>query len=176
MPASPKTSDAVSSTYLIALGSNRPHHLYGRPAGVVRAAMEEIAALGMVAARSQVVHSAPLGPARRRFANAALVLESAFAPPALLAALKRMEREFGRRGAQRWGDRVLDCDIILWSGGRWVSGRRAQRLVIPHCAFRTRAFVLGPASAIAPGWRDPVTGLALAQCNARLTRPRPLPR
>jgi 2-amino-4-hydroxy-6-hydroxymethyldihydropteridine diphosphokinase len=166
----------VSSTYLVALGSNRLHHLYGRPEGVVRAAMEEIAALGTVAARSPVVQSAPIGPAQRRFANAALVLESELAPPSLLAALKRMEREFGRRAAQRWGDRVLDCDIILWSGGRWASGGRGARLVIPHSAFRARRFVLGPASAIAPDWRDPVTGLTLAQCNARLTRAQPLPR
>jgi len=172
MAASPKTSEAVSSTYLIALGSNRPHHHYGRPEGIVRAAMEEIAALGTVAARSDVVATAPLGPARRRFANGALVLESAFAPPSLLAALKRMEREFGRRSAQRWGDRVLDCDIILWSGGCW----RSPGLLIPHGEFRARAFVLGPAAAIAPDWRDPVSGLTLAQCNARLTRARPLPR
>lgn len=162
----------MSSTYLIALGSNRPHHLYGRPEGIVRAAMEEIAALGMVAARSNVAQTAPLGPAQRRFANAALVLESELAPPSLLAALKRMEREFGRRGAQRWGDRVLDCDIILWSGGIW----RSPGLAIPHRELRNRAFVLGPAAAIAPDWRDPVSGLSLAQCNARLTRARPLPR
>jgi 2-amino-4-hydroxy-6-hydroxymethyldihydropteridine diphosphokinase len=162
----------MSSTYLIALGSNRPHHLYGRPEGIVRAAMEEIAALGMVAARSNVAQTAPLGPAQRRFANAALVLESELAPPSLLAACKRMEREFGRRSAQRWGDRVLDLDIILWSGGIW----RSPGLTIPHRELRNRVFVLGPAAAIAPDWRDPVSGLSLAQCNARLTRARPLPR
>lgn len=172
MAASAKTSDAVSSTYLIALGSNRPHHHYGRPEGVVRTAMEEIAALGMVAARSNVAQTPPLGPAQRRFANAALVLESALAPPSLLAALKRMEREFGRRSAQRWGDRVLDLDIILWSGGIW----RSPGLAIPHAEFRRRAFVLGPAAAIARDWRDPASGFSLAHCNARLTRARPLPR
>ena len=162
----------MSSTYLIALGSNRRHHLYGPPEGTLRAAMEEIAALGMVAARSSIAQTAPLGPARRRFANAALVLESELAPPSLLAALKRMEREFGRRAAQRWADRVLDCDIILWSGGAW----RSPGLVIPHAEYRRRSFVLGPAAAIAPDWRDPATGLSLAQSNARLTRARPLPR
>ncbi|MGY6550432.1 MAG: 2-amino-4-hydroxy-6-hydroxymethyldihydropteridine diphosphokinase [Erythrobacter sp.] len=162
----------MSSTYLIALGSNRRHHLYGPPHGVVRAAMEEVAALGMVAARSSVAQTPPLGPARRRFANAALVLETELAPPSLLAALKRMEREFGRRGAQRWADRVLDLDIILWSGGLWQS----PGLAVPHREYRRRAFVLGPASAIAPDWRDPASGLSLAQCNARLTKPRSLPR
>ena len=162
----------MSSLYLIALGSNRRHGLYGAPDGVVRAAMEELAAFGTVLARSPVIASAPMGAARRRFANAALVMESELDPPALLAALKRTEREFGRRPGQRWGDRVLDCDIILWSGGRWVS----PGLAIPHPAFRLRRFVLDPARAIAPGWRDPVTGLTLSQLHARLTRPRPLPR
>jgi 2-amino-4-hydroxy-6-hydroxymethyldihydropteridine diphosphokinase len=162
----------VSGTYLIALGSNRRHALCGAPQAVVRAAMEELAAFGTVLARSPVIASTPLGAARRRFANAALVLESELAPPALLAALKRTEREYGRRAGQRWGDRVLDLDIILWSGGRWSS----PGLAIPHPEFRRRGFVLGPARAIARGWRDPVSGLNLEQLHARLTRRRPLPR
>ena len=101
----------MSSTYLIALGSNRRHALYGPPSGVVRAAMEELAAIGMVAARSPVIASPAMGAAQRQFANAALVLDSELTPPALLTALKRMEREFGRRRGQRWGDRVLDLDV-----------------------------------------------------------------
>lgn len=138
--------------------------------------MEECAAFGTVTARSPVIASAPMGAARRRFANAALVLESELAPTALLAALKRTERSFGRRRGQRWGDRVLDCDIILWSGGVWRSGGRGKGLAIPHPAYGLRRFVVDPACTIAPGWRDPQTGLTIAQTQARLTRPRPLPR
>lgn len=166
----------MSSTYLIALGSNRRHHLYGAPGGVVRAAMEELAAFGTVTARSPVVTTPAMGAARRRFANAALVLETELAPPALLAGLKRTERSFGRRRGQRWGDRVLDCDIVLWSGGVWRSGVRGEGLAIPHPAFAAREFVLDPACRIARQWRDPRSGLTLAQSQARLTRPRPLPR
>ena len=162
----------MSSTYLIALGSNRRHAAYGAPAGVVRAALEEMAVFGTVTARSRVIASPPLGAARRRFANAALVLESALTPPALLMAAKRTEREFGRRRGQRWGDRVLDVDIIFWSGGKW----RSAGLVIPHPAYAARDFVLTPARVIAAGWRDPVNGLTLAHAHARLTRRRPLPR
>ena len=170
----------MSSAYLIALGSNRRHGLYGLPPGVVRAAMEELSAIGLVTARSAVFTTPPMGAAQRKFANAALVLESDLAPCALLAALKRMEREFGRRRGRRWGDRVLDLDIVLWSGGVWHSGRRvgarSDSLTIPHAAFALRDFVLAPARAIAPRWRDPVSGLILAHLHARLTRPRPLPR
>ncbi len=134
--------------------------------------MDECAAFGTVTARSPVIATPAMGAAQRRFANAALVLESELDPPALLAALKRTEREFGRRPGQRWGDRVLDCDIILWSGGAW----RSKTLAIPHPAFAERRFVLDPACAIAPGWRTPPHGLTLAHHQARLTRPRPLPR
>jgi 2-amino-4-hydroxy-6-hydroxymethyldihydropteridine diphosphokinase len=162
----------LSSTYLIALGSNRRHHAYGDPRGVVLAAMEEMSAFGTVTARSAVIATPAMGAARRRFANAALVLESELDPPALLAACKRTERTFGRRRGQRWGDRVLDCDIILWSGGEWLS----KALVIPHPAFAARRFVLDPACMIAPDWRTLPHGLSLAHAQARLTRPRPLPR
>ena len=134
--------------------------------------MEECASLGTVTARSPVIATPPMGAASRRFANAALVLESDLAPPSLLAALKRMEREFGRRRGQRWGDRVIDADIILWSGGLW----RSAGLTVPHVAYPIRDFVLAPAVTIAPDWRDPKHALTLAQRHARLTRPRPLPR
>lgn len=166
----------MSSTYLIAVGSNRRHVAFGPPQDVVRAAMEECAAVGTVTARSPVIASAPIGAAQRSFANAALVLESELAPPSLLAALKRMEREFGRRRGQRWGDRVLDLDIILWSGGVWRSPSPSPGLTIPHPRFAERRFVLDPARTIAPDWRDPVSGLTTAQAHARLTRRRPLPR
>jgi 2-amino-4-hydroxy-6-hydroxymethyldihydropteridine diphosphokinase len=67
----------------------------------------------------------------------------------MLARLKRLEREFGRRPGRRWGSRVLDLDIVLWSGGRF----RSRRLKIPHAGLPQRSFVLQPLLAIAPGWR-----------------------
>ncbi|MGE3691542.1 MAG: 2-amino-4-hydroxy-6-hydroxymethyldihydropteridine diphosphokinase [Novosphingobium sp.] len=155
--------------YVIALGSNRRHGRYGAPAKVLRAAL---AALD-VAAASPIVASQPLGPSRRRYANAAALLRTHEQPGDLLARLKTLERRFGRRcGGQRWGARVLDLDIVLWSGGAWAS----KGLIVPHTAFRERLFVLTPALAIAPRWRDPVTELTMRQLHARLTRPLPLPR
>ena len=159
--------------YLIALGSNRRHSRWGAPEKVLRAALDELG----VAVASPVISSAPMGPSRRRYANAVARLRTDELPPELLARLKAMERHFGRRrGGQRWGSRVLDLDIVLWSGGAWAS----SGLVVPHVAFRERDFVLGPALAVAPRWRDPLTGLTLRQLHARrnrrLTRPLPLPR
>jgi 2-amino-4-hydroxy-6-hydroxymethyldihydropteridine diphosphokinase len=141
---------------------------------VLAAALDRLAAEGLrVVAAAPVIATDPIGPSIRRYANSAAVVETALEPPALLALLKRIEREFGRRpGGQRWRARVLDLDVVLWSGGAFASAD----LTIPHPLFRERAFVLIPAARIAPGWRDPLTGLTLRQLRARLTRPRPLPR
>lgn len=148
--------------YAIAIGSNR-HGRHGGPVAEVHAA---IAALDGVRARSPIVRSAPLGPSIRRFANAVVLVESAVPPPEMLARLKRIERDFGRRRGARWGARVIDLDIVLWSGGAWCS----KRLTVPHVAFRDRDFVLAPLSAIAPDWRDPRTGLSVRQQLARLRK------
>ncbi|MBE5074798.1 2-amino-4-hydroxy-6-hydroxymethyldihydropteridine diphosphokinase [Erythrobacteraceae bacterium E2-1 Yellow Sea] len=162
----------MSNIYLIALGSNRRHHRYGAPAGVVQAAMEELAALGTVRARSAIIDTPPMGAAQRRFSNAAALVESELDPDAMLAALQWMEREFGRRRWRRWGDRVIDLDIVLWAGGTWCG----KKLRIPHAEFRRREFVLAPARQIAGDWRDPESGLSLNQLFARLTKRAPIPR
>jgi 2-amino-4-hydroxy-6-hydroxymethyldihydropteridine diphosphokinase len=144
------------------------HPRHGRPEAVLRAALLALADGGMaVEAASPIVPTAPLGPTRRRFANAAAVVASALPPPAVLARLKAIERGFGRRRrGRRWGPRVLDLDIILWSGGAW----RSPGLMVPHPGFRERRFVLLPSRRIAAGWRDPLSGLTIAQLAHRLTR------
>ncbi len=160
--------------YVIALGSNRRHHEYGRPRDVVEAALIALVKEGIDIRRvGPIVFTEPVGPSMRRYANSAAIVETQLAPEALLKLLKRIEGEFGRRGGgQRWSSRVIDLDIVLWEGGAFA----APGLVIPHPLFRKRPFVLTPAVAIAPDWRDPVTGLTLRQINARLTAPRPLSR
>jgi 2-amino-4-hydroxy-6-hydroxymethyldihydropteridine diphosphokinase len=136
---------------------------------VLAAALGQLEREGVaVVAAAPVVRTDPLGPSLRRYANSAALIETALEPGALLALAKRIERQFGRRqGGQRWTSRVLDLDLVLWSGGCFA----APGLVIPHPLFRTRAFVLAPAVRIAPLWRDPVTGLSIRHLHARLTRP-----
>ena len=157
--------------YLIALGSNRRHHRHGDPRGVLRAAFDALDRKGLkLKAASPIVASAPLGPSRRRYANAAALVKTSLDPEPLLARLQAIEHRFGRRaGGQAWAARVLDLDIVLWSGGAWAS----PDLTVPHLALRQRRFVLAPAAAIAANWRDPVTGLRLRHLLARLDRRRP---
>ena len=153
------------TSYAIALGSNRRSR-HGSPARTLRAAL---ARLDDVQAISTIRATPALGPAGRGFANAVAILASKLPPDDLLDALKAIERDFGRRGGRRWGPRVLDLDIILWSEGLWGGAP-----VIPHPGFRARLFVLAPLAEIAPDWRDPLTGLTVHQLAARLTRRAPV--
>ncbi len=150
---------ASTHHYVIALGSNRRGR-HGSPRQELAAA---IAAIGGMVARSPVIETAPLGPSRRRFSNAAILVESAETPPDLLARLKQIERDFGRRNGRRWDARVIDLDVILWSGGAWSS----PGLTIPHPQFRLRSFVLDPLVRLVPDWRDPLTGRTIRQLAAR---------
>lgn len=156
--------------YAIALGSNRRHGRHGAPAGVVRAATGVLEAAGLLlVAESPVITTPALGPAGRGFANAVIVVETLLQPPALLALLKAVEAAFGRRRGRRWGPRVLDLDIVLWSEGRWprYGGRR---LVVPHRSLETRDFVLQPLVRVAPLWRVGSGARTVRQARARLIR------
>jgi 2-amino-4-hydroxy-6-hydroxymethyldihydropteridine diphosphokinase len=155
------------TSYAIALGSNRRSR-HGSPAQTVEAAADELKPVAM----SRVRLTSAMGPAGRGFANAALLLETATDPPGLLADLKALERDFGRRRARRWGPRVLDLDIILWSEGAWAG----SLLTVPHPEFRHRRFVLEPLADLVPDWRDPVTGLTVRQLLARARAPSPVDR
>ena len=135
--------------YAVANGSNRPHGRFGRPAGVVEAAIARLDEEFGLFDASPIVLNAAHGGAGRDFANAVALVESSLDPAGMLFRLKSLERGFGRRPGRRWGPRVLDLDIVLWSGGDC----RMRGLTIPHPRLATRSFVLQPLAAIAPGWR-----------------------
>jgi 2-amino-4-hydroxy-6-hydroxymethyldihydropteridine diphosphokinase len=154
----------VSYLYAIAIGSNRPHGRHGRPAGVVEAAIAKLDEEFGLFDASPIVLNAAHGPAGRDFANAVALVESDLEPPEMLKRLKQLEREFGRRAGKRWGPRVLDLDIVLWSGGKW----RSRRLTVPHPQLARRSFVLEPLVAIAPRWR--IGPLSVRHLAHRLAR------
>ena len=164
-----------STRYIIALGSNQRHRRLGAPRNIVVHAIDQLANRGMIVLlRSDIVNSRPLGPSLRQYANGVIMIESPLPPIPLLNQLKAIEAEFGIRRGQRWSQRVLDLDIILWSDGPFVSDKPA--LATPHPAMHLRDFVLGPASQIAADWRDPITGLTVKQLRFRQKRAKPLDR
>ncbi|MGH6658292.1 MAG: 2-amino-4-hydroxy-6-hydroxymethyldihydropteridine diphosphokinase [Sphingomicrobium sp.] len=159
----------MSHLYAIAIGSNRPHGRYGRPPQVVEAAIARLDADFGLFDASPILLNPAHGPAGRDFANAVALVESDCDPATMLAALKAIEHAFGRRPGKRWGPRVLDLDIVAWSGGKW----RSRALTVPHVRAALRPFVIQPLAAIAPYWRlqGSLTARHLAQ---RLARRSPL--
>ena len=135
--------------YAIAIGSNRPHGRYGRPPQVVEAAIARLDRDFALFDASPILLNRAHGGAGRDFANAVALVESRFEPRAMLGALKAIEREFGRRRGRRWAERVLDLDIVDWSG----APVRSRGLTIPHPAAAGRPFVIAPLAHVAPRWR-----------------------
>ena len=161
------------TSYAIALGSNRRHGRHGAPAAILLAAVEALRSLGLeIAAVSTIRLTPAIGPAGRSFANAAILVRSDLDPLQLLDELKALERSFGRRSGRRWGPRVIDLDILLWSEGPY----EAPGLLVPHSRMRERSFVLDPLFELVPDWRDPVTGLTVRQLRARLAARTPVDR
>jgi 2-amino-4-hydroxy-6-hydroxymethyldihydropteridine diphosphokinase len=148
--------------YAIAIGSNRPHGRFGRPAAVVEAAIARLDQEFGLFDASPIILNTAQGGAGRDFANAVALVESDFDPRQMLSRLKSLEGEFGRRRGKRWGPRVLDLDLALWSGGKFSS----RKLTLPHPQLGRREFVLQPLSAVAPGWR--VGGLTIRHLAHRL--------
>jgi 2-amino-4-hydroxy-6-hydroxymethyldihydropteridine diphosphokinase len=113
-----------------------------------------------VLAISPVYETAPVGgPAQPDYLNAVLIARTGLDPFGLLAATQRIEADFGRVRAERFGPRTLDIDIIAYADE--VSGDPV--LTLPHPRAHERAFVLAPWHDIDPGailpGRGPVAGL-----------------
>jgi 2-amino-4-hydroxy-6-hydroxymethyldihydropteridine diphosphokinase len=108
-----------------------------------------------VLGRSRTWRTPPAGGiARGWFLNAVALLESALDPESLLARCKAIEVRLGRRPGPRWGDRVLDLDLV------WMEGvlLEAPGLRVPHPRVAERGFVVLPLEEVLPGLADPRSG------------------
>jgi 2-amino-4-hydroxy-6-hydroxymethyldihydropteridine diphosphokinase len=131
----------------LSLGSN-----LGDRAENVRAALRSLAARVEIEAVSSLYETAPVGvPDQPAFLNAVARGSTALAPHELLAFLKGIEQQVGRRPTFRWGPRVIDIDILLYDGTTLDS----PTLTIPHREMMRRAFVLVPLAEIAPDLTPP---------------------
>lgn len=156
-----------SPLVFLGIGANLPTLRYGLPLAGCEAALALMPAYGVrVERRSRWYRSAPVPPSDQPdFVNGVVQVVSRLAPAALIAALHDIEREFGRRRAQRDAARTLDLDLLVY--GDTVSSARAHP-TIPHPRMHERAFVLAPLAEIAPDWRHPRFGVGAAALLDRL--------
>ncbi len=101
--------------------------------------------------RSRIYRSAPMGPqSQPDYFNAVVAFGTRLQPFALLDLLQEIESSHGRqRGAERWGPRPLDLDLLLY-GDEEINH---DRLTVPHPGLYERAFVLYPLYDVAPDLR-----------------------
>lgn len=148
---------AQSVDAIVAFGSN-----LGDREGTIRAALAALAAAPGV----QAVTASPLVETialrldgldedAPRYLNGVARVRTALPPHDLLALTQAIETEHGRIRGERWGDRTLDLDLIVY-GGRSV---RDERLTVPHPRAHERDFVLAPWLALDPGAALPGRGL-----------------
>ena len=138
----------------------------GDAAAQVRAAIGALATLPgtRLVAASSLYRTAPLGYADQPdFINAAVLLETALAPRALLEALQAVEARSGRARSFKDAPRVLDLDLLLYG----EEALHEPDLVVPHPRLHSRAFALAPLVEIDPDAVIPGRGPAkewLARC------------
>ena len=107
------------------------------------------------------------GPAGQGpYLNAVALVETDDDPRDLLHALQAIEQDAGRVRSERWGERTLDLDILLF--GDQVG--RSGELTVPHPRLVVRRFVLAPAAEIVPEMVDPLTGRSIADLLRNLDR------
>jgi 2-amino-4-hydroxy-6-hydroxymethyldihydropteridine diphosphokinase len=106
--------------------------------------------------KSSLYRSAPFGGVEQPdFVNAAAALMTRLSAAELLRELQRIEDARGReRGDVRWGPRVLDLDLLVYS----VQKIDEPDLIIPHPGIGERNFVLLPLGEVAPGLNIPGLG------------------
>jgi 2-amino-4-hydroxy-6-hydroxymethyldihydropteridine diphosphokinase len=106
--------------------------------------------------RSSLYRSVPFGGVEQPdFVNAAASILTQLTAQELLLELQRIETERGRdRGEVRWGPRVLDLDLLVYSS----QDIDEPGLNVPHPGIGERNFVLLPLGEIAPELSIPGLG------------------
>lgn len=139
---------------VIGLGAN-----LGDREGTLRAAVADLARVGVVTAVSPVYETDPVGgPEQPRYLNAIALVETSLDPSEVLRACQAIEAEHGRTREVRWGARTLDLDIVAMG----PLAVREPDLEIPHPLAHERAFVLAPWHDVDPAAVIPGRGTVAA--------------
>jgi len=137
----------------VALGSN-----LGDRRGHMQAAVDALSRLpdSRWVTSSQVYETLPVGgPRQGLYLNAVVRLKTRLSARRLLDHLFAIERDRGRvRGAERWGPRSLDLDLLLYGDATLDE----PGLCVPHPRLSERGFVLLPLCELAAAERDPRSG------------------
>lgn len=138
----------------LALGSNR-----GKREEFLAQARAVLAAYDVELVAESSIHETPAlmpenAPADwdMPFLNQVIAVKTHLTAHELLACIKLIESELGRKPEARWAPREIDVDILAYDDVVVVD----DMLTLPHPQMDTRRFVLAPLCEIAPTWHHPV--------------------
>ena len=144
--------EIISNRVWLGLGAN-----LGNRIGTIRRSLEMIGELPdtKVILCSSLYATSPIGPQDQpEYINGAAEIRTSLEPAELLTALKEIEHQLGRKNRDRWREREIDIDILLYGPDEIITGD----LQIPHPELHKRSFVLIPLAEIAPEIMHPVLG------------------
>ncbi len=111
------------------------------------------------------------GPAdQEAYLNGACLIETELPPHQLLGTLSAVENTLHRTRNERWGERTIDLDLLLYEDLVVES----PRLTIPHPRMSTRRFVLEPCAEIAAELRCPLSACTIGELLENISVPHPL--
>lgn len=96
---------------------------------------------------SSIYETAPWGNASQRwFLNLEVLVETRHLPEELLKTCQRVEAQMGRVRKEKWGDRLIDIDILYYHS----KVINSENLTIPHSEIPNRRFTLVPLCELCP--------------------------
>ena len=149
-----KPFGAVEQLAVLGLGSN-----LGDSCRIVLDATDALGKVLTGLRRASLYETDPLYVTDQgRFINTAAAGFYPRSAPELLLDIQEIETRFGRDRARerRWGERLLDIDILLF-GGLVIN---TPDLEIPHPRLKERRFALEPLLELLPDAVEPGTGLS----------------
>jgi len=106
--------------------------------------------------KSSIYLTSPWGNTNQpSFYNMVIRIETGLLAIQLLDVLLEIEKNMGRERTQKWGERIIDLDILFYNNDIIV----LDNLKVPHPALHERMFTLVPLCEIAPNHKHPVFNL-----------------
>ena len=116
-------------------------------------AIDKISIENKIITKSAIYETSAWGNTNQpSFYNQVIRINTSLNPQELLAHLLSIELQMGRIRKEKWGQRVIDIDIIYYND-QIIS---SHQLSIPHPEIQNRKFTLIPLVEIAPRFEHPL--------------------